>query len=237
MNNIYDTRVEVSDSHHVSFEIYPPAGESSITLPAKREWVDWDLSNIWPNTTVTVNGSYLYERFISLSEGAHITVQDTPSGFSLGWDISSGSGTLDCELRGLGDPDQDEGVFYEHMVWDLPCNNSSLTVENSLLQRVMPFVWGNIHLKIYYSNLVFPRNNGSASMEIYNSTVDSIAAYQGGKIYLENTCIRYDIEVIDANSVIYGYGVSPCDANQEIGIIELDGGLYIELDSPGPPWD
>jgi hypothetical protein len=237
--NTHDSSVKVSDAHHVWFEIFPFAGEYDITFPARHEWVDWEISELWPNTTIEVKNSYLFEPDLGLSEGTHITVRDTPSGFGLGWSIGSGPGTVDCELRDLGDPDQDDGVFYNHMVWDLPCNNSSLAVVNSVLLGAWPVVWGNIHLRIYDSNLVDPRNYGgpTAVMEIYDSTVQNIAAYQGGKIYLENTCLRDDIEVKDANTVIYGYGISPCDAGQEIEIIEVDGGRYIELDIPGPPWD
>ncbi len=98
--------------------------------------------------------------------------------------------------------------------------------------------WGNVRLRVYDSNLVDPRVTiEPATMEIYNSTIDHMAAYNGGRVYLENTRIRYDIEVKDANSVIYVYNVSPRDTDREIEIIEVDGGRYIELESPGPPWE
>ena len=235
LDDVHDTVVEVSDAHHLWFELKPAKGEHEITFPEKRQWVDWQLSNLWPNTIVDVGHSYLYERDISVGNDIHITVLDTPSGFSLGWAISKDTaGFVDCELRGLGNPSNDQGVFYENMVWELPCNNSSLTVMDSLLQRAWPVTWGYINLKIFDSNLVDPRNfGGPATMEIYDSTIDHVAAYRGGKVYIENSQIRYDIEVKDADSTIHTYGVSKRDDSGQIEIIEVDGGVYLELESPG----
>lgn len=238
LNDVHDTVVEVSDAHHLWFELFPSAGDYEITFPEKRQWVDWQLSNLWPDTVVNVSHSWLYERDISISNDTHITVLDTPSGFSLGWAIGKNTpGFVDCELRGLGDPDKDDGVFYQDTVWDLPCNNSSLTVRNSLLQRAWPVIWGQVRLKIFDSNLVDPRNyGGPATIEIYDSTIDHVAAYRGGRVYIENSRIRYDIEVKDPDSTIYGYGISRRDGNGNIEIVEVDGGVYIQLESPGPPW-
>ena len=237
-DDIHDTVVEVSDAHHVYLELFPSAGEHEITLPEKRQWADWELSDLWPETVVSVRDSYLFGRDVSISNDTHITVLDTPSGFNLGWAIyKNDPGFVDCELSDLGDPDNDDGVFYENKIWDLPCNNSSLTVLNSLLHRAWPVTYGYIHLTINRSNLVDPRNyGGPATMEIYDSTIDHIAAYRGGRVYIENSEIRYDIEVKDLNSAIFGYGVSSRDENVNIEIIEIDGGAYFELESPGPPW-
>ena len=100
-----------------------------------------------------------------------------------------------------------------------------------MLQRAWPVTWGYVHLKILDSNLVDPRNyGGPATMETYDSTIDHVAAYQGGKVYIENSKIRYDIEVKDRNSIIYSYGVSRRDDNEDIKIIEVGGGVYFELD-------
>tara|TARA_B100001123_G_scaffold45604_3_gene46598 strand:- start:1232 stop:2446 length:1215 start_codon:yes stop_codon:yes gene_type:complete len=232
-----DATVRVTAAHHVWFEIFPPAGRHQITFPVKRQWVDWGM-DIWPNTTVDVSDSYLYERDASISDDTHITVFDTPSGFSLGWAIGrNDSGSAGCVLSGLGDPENDSGVFYEEKVWDLPCNNSSLTVRDSVLQRAWPVTWGQVKLVLRDSNLVDPRVfQGPATMEIYDSTIDHIAAYQEGRVYLENSQVRYDIEVKDAESMIYGYQVSKRDEGREIEIKELDGGAYTALESPGPPW-
>ncbi len=238
LNDVHDTVVEVSDAHHLWFELFPSGGEHEITFPEKRQWVDWQLSDLWPNTLVNVKQSFLYERDISISNDTHITVLDTPGGFSLGWAIGQyGNEFIDCELRGLGNPGDDRGVFYESMVWDLPCNNSSLTVRRSVLERAWPVIWGQVRLKIFDSNLVDPRNyGGPATMEIYDSTIDHIAAYRGGKVYIQNSGIRYDIEVKDLNSTIHSFGIYKRDGNGSIEIIEVDGGAYIELESPGPPW-
>ena len=238
LSDAHDSVVEVSDAHHLWLEIFPSPGEHEISLPEKRQWADWELADLWPETVVSVRDSYLYERDVSISNDTHITVVDTPSGFSLGWAIyKNDPGFVDCELSDLGDPEDDDGVFYENTTWDLPCNNSSLTVRNSVLQRAWPVTWGYIHLTINHSNLVDPRNyGGPATMEIFDSTIDHVAAYRGGRVYIENCEIRYDIEVKDPNSAIYGYGVSSREENMNIEIIEVDGGAYFELESPGPPW-
>ena len=73
-------------------------------------------------------------------------------------------------------------------------------------------------------------------MEIYDSTIDHIAAYQEGRVYIENSQIRYDIEIKDPNSAIYGHRISKRDEDREFEIIEVDGGSYFELASPGPEW-
>lgn len=237
LRETHDSNFEVSDAHHVWLELFPPAGEYEITFPEKRQWADWDL-DLWPNTIVEVKDSYLYERDISISNDTHVSVIDTPSGFSLGWAIGKDMpGQIDCELSDLGDPHDDTGVFYEDMTWDLPCNNSSLTVKNSVLQRAWPVIWGHVNLKINNSNLVDPRVfGGPAVMEIYDSTIDHIAAYQEGRVYIENSQIRYDVEVKDPNSAIYGHKVSKRDEAQEIEILEVDGGSYVDLATPNPPW-
>lgn len=231
--NLHDTTVHISDAHHVWFELFPPEGNYTISLPEKHQWANWEISDLWANTTIDIENSYIYERDVSISNNTHVTVQDTPSGFSLGWAISKESpGYVNCELENLGEPGNVEGIFYENKTWDLPCNNSSLTVVNSLLQRAWPVTWGYVHLKVSNSFLVDTRNYGApATMEIYDSTIDIAAAYQGGKIYIENSPVKEAIEVKDSYSVIYGFGVS---GGYEL--LETDGGTYIELDEIGSPW-
>jgi len=232
-----DSTVRVADAHHVWFELFPAAGKHKLTFPEKRQWVDWEI-NIWPNTTVEVRDSYLYERDASISDDTHITVYDTPSDFSLGWGIGrNDSGSTGCVLDGLGNPTNGDGILYEHKVWGLPCNNSSLTVKNSVLQRAWPVTWGQVKLVLRNSNLVDPRVfNGPATMEIYGSTIDHIAAYQEGRVYIEDSQIRRDVQVNDPNSAIYVYQVSNRNEGPEIAVSESGGGAYIELDAPGPPW-
>jgi hypothetical protein len=76
------------------------------------------------------------------------------------------------------------------------------------------------------------RNYGEpATIEIYDSSLDIIAAYRGGQVYVENTPLREAIEVKDPDSRIYFYQV-PGDYE----ILESDGGKWILLDQPGPPW-
>ena len=78
--------------------------------------------------------------------------------------------------------------------------------------------------------------HGSQCFHDCDSTIDHIAAYREGKVYIENSEIRYDIEVKDKNSVIYGYEISARDEDRSIEILEVDGGTYVELGSSGLPW-
>lgn len=233
LNDMHDASVQISNAHELWLELFPSEGTYTITFPAKRQWADWGISDLWPNTNVEVKDSYIYERDISINNNTHVTIQDTPSGFGLGWTVhKDGPGYIDCELRNLGEPGDTNGIFYEDKTWDLPCNNSSLTVKNSLLQRAWPGTYGYVHLKIFDSDLVDPGNYGRpATMEIYNSTMDIVAAYQGGRVYVENSPIKEAIQVYDPYSTIYGFGVTGT-----YQLMEADGGTYITLDKPGPPW-
>ena len=146
----HDATVQISNAHHVWFELYPVEGTYTITFPPKRQWGDWNLPELWPNTKVEVRDLYFYENDMGLNNNIHVTIQDTPSGFSLGWAIYKNTpGYISCELRSLGKPGDANGIFFEDKTWDLPCNNSSLTVKNSLLQRAWPNIWGYVHLKTF----------------------------------------------------------------------------------------
>jgi uncharacterized protein YjdB len=237
LNDVRGSSVTVADAHHVWLELFPAPGTYELSLPKRQQWGDWQLPALWPATAVHIANSYIYARDISLANDVHATITNTPSGFSLGWSVSKASaGFVDCELHDLGNPNDDGGVFYENMTWDLPCNNSSLSVRNSVLQRAWPVAWGNVHLRVFTSNLVDPRNfGGPATLEIYTSSLDHIAAYQGGLVYLENSRIRSDIQVTDPGSAVYAFQVTPRDA-VSFQIYQENGGKYIELSTRGPPW-
>ena len=230
----HDTKVQISNAHQVWFEIFPSEGTYTFTLPAKRQWADWNISGLWPNTTVEVRNSYIYERDISLNPNTHVTVQDTPSGFGLGWMIHKASpGYVDCELKDMGQPGtgNENGKLYEDMTWDLPCINSSLTLKNSRLEKVWPYVWGSVHLKVYDSNLADAGNSGTmGTLEIYDSTIDEVFADTGGRIYIENSSISDVLDVRDPNSAVYGFGITgPYELKESAG------GVYTKLDKPGSP--
>lgn len=77
--------------------------------------MDWTIDELWPNTTVSIENSYLYERDMSLGPGNHVTVRDTPDGFSIGWAVYKNTpGFITCFLVELGDPQDDAGVFYDN---------------------------------------------------------------------------------------------------------------------------
>jgi hypothetical protein len=241
-DDTHDTHVQVSNAHHVWFEIFPPEGTYTFTLPAKRQWTDWTISNIWPNTTIDVHDSYIYEDAITLMPNTHVTVQDTPRGFGLGWIIyKDGPGYVDCELRDVGKPGTGlrNGQYYAAMTWDLPCDSSSLTVKNSRVENVWPYIWGFVHLKVYNSNLADTGIDGDtgntygpiSTEEIYNSTIDEIFDRGGGRVYVENSRVSNVIDVRDPNSVVYGYGVTG-----PYKLLKSNGGAYVPLDKPGPPW-
>lgn len=238
-NTTRGSSVQISDAHHLWFEIFPPLYRSvEISFAARRQWSDWIIADIWPDTRVQVEDSYIYERDISLSRGNHVTVRDTTDGFSMGWAIYKNSrGFVECELVGLGTPGNDSGTYYANKTWELPGIDSSLTLINSTLERAWPTTWGYVHLVVRDSNLADPRVwGGPATYEIYDSTIDHAAAYNGGRMYLENCQVRYDIEIKDADSIIYGYNLRNRDSGENFAVIEIDGGQYITLDSEGAPW-
>ncbi len=237
-SGVYDSNVQITDAHHVWLEIYPPENSSiDITFPEKRRWYNWELSGIWPNTTVSIADSYIFERDISLPNGCNAIVRDTPSGFSMGWAVSYfGAGYIDAEINGLGDPEKDDGVYYADRSWSIPANGSSLRIIKSKLQRSWPVTYGRVHLVVRNSNLADPRVDGQATYEIYDSTIDHFAAYGGAQSYLEKCKIRYDIEVKDPGTIVYGYGITSRDAVLPFQVIEVDGGDYRELATQGRPW-
>jgi hypothetical protein len=237
-NQTSGSNLRIRDAHHLWLEIIPPVGRRvDVALPPKRRWSDWPIGGIWPGTTIEIVDSYIYQRDISLSPGTHVTVRDTPDGFSFGWAVYRNEpGFVTCELDGLGDPTNDRGALYEHRTWSLPPMDASLTVIDSRVERAWPTAWGNVHLIVRDSNLADPRVwDGPATMEIYDSVVDHAAAYRGGRIYLENCEVRYDIEVKSRDAVVYAHNLRPSPYGP-IDILELDGGRYVELDEPGLPW-
>ena len=236
-NSTRDSVVRVVDAHHVWFEIFPPLGRYvEIAFAPRRQWSDWTIDDMWPGTVVSVEDSYVYERDISLGPGNHVTVRDTTDGFSIGWIVYKNTpGFVRCELSGLGDPDAEGGTYYEHHTWELYCMDSSLTLINSRLDRAWPTTWGNVHLTVRDSKLADPRVwDGPATYAIYDSTVDHAAAYNEGRMYLGNCLVRYDIEVKDAGSKVYAFGLRTGDV--PFDVIEVDGGEFILLDDPGQPW-
>ncbi|MFC2078796.1 hypothetical protein ACFLSZ_02330 [Candidatus Bipolaricaulota bacterium] len=231
--------VRISDAHHLWFEIFPPLYRSvDIAFAARRQWTDWTIADMWPDTLVQVEDSYVYERDISLSRGNHVTVRDTTDGFSMGWAIYKNTpGFVECELSGLGTPGSESGTYYANKTWNLPGIDSSLTLINSKLERAWPTTWGSVHLIVRDSNLADPRVwGGPATYEIYDSTIDHAAAYSGGRMYLENCMIRFDIEVKDSDSAVHGYNLRGPGVGPTFDVLEVDGGVYIDLDSEGAPW-
>jgi hypothetical protein len=55
-------------------------------------------------------------------------------------------------------------------------------------------------------------------------------------VYVEDSKIRFDVEVNGSNSIVYGYGISARDPGTNFAIMQESGGRYIELKSPGVPW-
>lgn len=231
----HDSTIQVSNSHSLWLELYFPEGHSyTLELPEKLHWDEWDLSGVWPNTTIQISDSYIREEDIGISNDTQVTIENSPAGFSLGWTITSNNPDfITCELRGLGKPGDETGVLYDNSSWYLPCNNSKLTLLNSRLERAWPTAGGYVHLKLFDSYLFDPGIfDGPATMEIYDSTLAIVRASQGGRIYVENSPIEQAIEVRDPDSRVYGFGVTgPYE------LLESGGGAYVPLEQPGPPWE
>jgi hypothetical protein len=234
-NTTRGSSLRISDAHHLWFEIFPPSYRTvDITFARRRQWVDWTIADMWPDTVVEVEESYVYERDISLTRGNHVTVRDTTDGLSVGWAIYKNTpGFVDCEIVGLGTPGS-EGTYYAERTWEIPRMDASLTLVNSRLEKAWPTTWGYVHLVVRDSNLADPRVwGGPATYEIYDSTLDLAAAYAGGRMYLENCEVRHDIEVKDADTFIYGFGLRGRGATS---IREIDGGRFVELETAGVEW-
>ena len=231
--NIHNSVIRVTDAHTIWFEIIPPPGDHTITPPAKRHWSDLKITDLWPDTILDVKHSYFYQVDMDAGQDTHLTIVDATDGFGMGWGMGKITpGYINCELNNLGDPNSDTGVLYTEMKWDLPCINSSVTLKNSRLEKVWTSVSGNVHLKISNSNLADPRIwDGSATMEIYNSKIEQLTTAESGKIYVENSTVKWMMTVMDPAARIYGYGIL---GNPQI--LELNGGQYIKLDAPGVPW-
>lgn len=232
-----NSNVTVSDASSLYFELLLPAGTFSLTLPHKLAWQNWTLPSIWPGATIAATNSFIKDRDVTLNDGTHATVNDTPDGFSLGWGVSGSSGAyIDCELRDLGKPEDASGVLYASKTWNLPCTNSSLTVSNSRLMRAWPFTSGNVHLKVYTSYLNDTRNyGGGATYEVYDSSILLLSATSGGRMYIENSTLQQDVEVNGAGSTIYGYGLRTASGSTPT-VYQESGGKYVVLALPGPPW-
>ena len=241
--------VRVDDAHHLWVEVFPPEDSAiDIRFPPLRTWVEaWDLSNVWPAASAVFANSFLYERDVSLSVGNHVTVRDTPSGFKAGWVLQEsqqgffGTGQTEaaCKLQGIGDPDNDHGVYYEHKTWAMPCTNSSLTVVNSKLDRIWPTLWDKINLTIRGSNLVDTRCGEGATYRIYDSTIDILEAKEGCLVYVENSQVRNDI-IVKGSSTVYVYNVKSRQPQPtwqpDFRVLTTNGGSYVELDAAGSPF-
>ena len=237
--DVHDSRVEIANAHHVEFEFFPPPGGTyQFSLPEKNQWANWQIANVWPRSSLQMTHSYLWARNISLDANVHVTILNALDGVNIGWGIHKDTpGFVSCELKGLGEPGNDQGVLYQNATWDLPCINSSLTMKNSLLGTAWPNTWGYVHLKVSDSNLFDPRNWGPPStFEIYGSSIYFLGAYSGGLIYLEDCKVKSGIQVNGSGSTVYGYGVTSADPANPFAITQESGGRYIALSSAGPPW-
>ena len=248
-DDVNNSRVVVLNAHHTYFEIFPPEGKISLTLPRGRKWQSFTLNNIWPKTKVIVRNSYTHRNDVSLKNNVHVTVKNAVDGFGLGWTVDTVAdqdGPFTCTLKGLGNPkygidlenSEHPGTYYKRKTWRLPCNNSSLTAINSTLFRAYPNMYDpRGTFKIYSSSLediIF----GSGKMEIYNSRLSWAQPFgKGTKLYLHNVKVRHWgwITATDSSRV-YGYKVRSVKAGKKVPIVETDGGRYIKLTSPGPPW-
>ena len=118
-------------------------------------------------------------------------------------------------------------------------NNSSLRLINTRLLNAWPNADANVHLKVYDSELVDPRNQGFGTdrptYEIYDSTISLTAVTNGGWMYLENVNVVQYLQVNGAASTIWGYNVQRAGGGSP-QVSQEAGGRYIQLSKPGIPW-
>jgi hypothetical protein len=235
-SSIHDAVIRIHNAHHVWLEILPKPGDYNISFPEERNWIYWDLPELWTNTDISITDSYFFNADITLSNDTHVNLVDSGA-TGIGWIITNyiDPDYVDCELIDLGDRISRGPKYYENKTWGLPCINSSFTLTRSILDGAWPLIGGKVVLKVYNSYLIDPRSY-EGRMEIYDSVIDHVASYNKGEVYLENTQIAYDIEVYDIGSFIYGYNVTDLWPDRPFIINEINGGEYIKLNSPGPPW-
>ena len=229
------SRIRIRDAHHLWLEIFPPAYRTGdVAFARRRQWVDWTIADLGAGYRNRGRGLVpLRARHQPDTREPHHG-PGTTDGLGIGWAICKNTpGFVDCEIVGFGAPGSD-GTHYAERTWEIPRMDASLTLIDSRLEKVWPTTWGYVHLVVRNSNLAEPRVwGGPATYEIYGSTLDVAAAYAGGRMYLEDCEVRQDIEVKDADTVVYGYGLRGQGGSD---VLEIDGGRFVQLESAGPPW-
>jgi hypothetical protein len=241
---VHDGTITISDAHDVWFELFPAAGTYDFSLPRAHSWQSLHLPQLWSSVAPDITNSWIQRIDVSLNTGVHVTLRDGVDGLGVGWDIHKDTpGYVTCEIRGLGtpgaDPLKDTGTLYQDKTWDLPCNGSSLRLINTRLLNAWPNASASVHLKVYDSELVDPRNQGFGTdrptYEIYNSTITLAAVTNGGWMYLENVSVVQDLQVNGAASTIWGYNVQRSGGGSP-QVSQESGGRFIQLSQPGIPW-
>lgn len=237
---VLDSSIDLHDAAAVWLELILPTGTHDITLPPRYNWRDLDIPGIWPGTTIRGTNIWMFRSDVSLDNDVHATVRDVTTGMGVGWTFHSGTEYIECELRGLGSPDAVGGVMYADESWDMPCNNSSLRLVNTRLLDSWPNIYGAVRMKLYDSYTIDLRNFGSGAaqkptMEVYNSYVENLSVTNGGETYIENSVLKYDVQVNGTGSKVYSFGLRTLDGSP-VRFTEESGGRYIVLDAAGPPW-
>ena len=240
-STVNSASINIDDAHQVWLELLVPSGSHQLSLPRRYRWQSENLESVWPGTIVSVDNSFIFRNDVALDNDTQATIVGATDGVGVGWSFHhQGSTYVDCEIRDLGDPSHDEGVTYADKTWSVPCNNSSLTLKNSLLLPSWPNVYGSVHLKIYNSNLEDLRNFGSgaspfATMEVYGSKMTLLSTTNGGLTYVENSTVKQDIQVNGAGSTVYGFGFTKVGGTP-VTVTEESGGTYVSLATAGVPW-
>jgi hypothetical protein len=240
INDISAGAISVSDASSVWLELFLPSGTHELSVPAPLAWGDEQFTGLWGASVHTTN-SWVLQTDVTLTNGVHATVKDSPAGLGIGWTVSnSTSQYVDCELHDLGAPGVDAGVLYADKTWDLPCVDASLTFHNSRLLSAWPNTLGAVHLKVYTSNLADVRNYGSGgspkpTFEVYNSAVQLLSATAGGLLYVENSTIKDDVQVDGTGSKVYTFGLQKLGGGT-ITSTQSNGGQWIVQSTAGPPW-
>jgi hypothetical protein len=129
------------------------------------------------------------------------------------------------------------GKFYPDTTWKLSCANESVRFKNSLMTWSWFSTFGKVHLRARNSNLDNPAVEGPGTLEVYDSKVGRVQMTGAtALVYVENSLITRYVQVENAGSLIYTYGVHSSIPTNPFAILEVNGGKYQVLSSPGKPW-
>ena len=257
-DDIRNSKIRVEDSPAVDFELFTPQGsEIDISVPPGDSWVNWELNDFFPNTSIQILDSRIALIALTLNNRSDLTLRNN-NDVLLGMNIVGGEGKRrSCEIDNFGIPfvpdrvgsndgSNNQGEFVQYRKFDIDCNNSSFTAINSRLVGFFFHIQGNLDLLVTNSRLVDPTNGGcGANVIIRNSTLNLLRTWSGncgnqsdsGRSYIANSEIRMGVDAQGSranvwlwNTKIGGMGYS------ETGLVAIDGAKISQIQEDHRPW-